>query len=48
MSNLVKNRLFSGKKLITYHNRYRNDCVEDNLSLDDLRFLYKTCFFTVL
>lgn len=45
MSNLVKNSLFSAKKLITYHNRYRKDFVEDNLSLDDLRFLHKTCFF---
>jgi len=48
MSNLVKNRLISGKKLITFHNSYLRDDVEDNLSLDDLRFLYKTCFFTVL
>jgi hypothetical protein len=45
MSNLFKNSLFSGKKLITYHNRFRKDDVEANLSLDDLRFLYKTCFF---
>lgn len=45
MSKLVKNRLISGKKLITYHNKYKKDHVEDNLFLDDQRFLYKTSFF---
>jgi hypothetical protein len=44
-SNVAKNRLNSGKKLVTYRNRYRKDHVENILYSDDMPILDKTCFF---
>jgi len=44
MFNSVKNRLISYKYRIMYHNRYRNDHVEDNLCLDEMIFFDKICF----
>ena len=44
----VKNRAIICKKLITHRNHYRKGYVEENLHSNYTRFLYKTCFLTVL
>jgi len=45
MPNFVKNRLIFAMKLTTYRNLYRKNHIETDLYADDMRFLYKACFF---
>jgi hypothetical protein len=48
MPKFIENRTIICKKLITHRNHYRKDYVEENLHSNYTRFLYKTCFLTVL